>query len=178
MMCKVLRILAIIVLFSWKFSFTRNCLFAEYKLIDAIFYTIFSHLYLGYIHADYIITSQPSSSVCSDSEQSTISQCSFFIQSKNAAENPLSVTYTIPENDSTEFYAEDELWKMEDESDSSDKQNRPSYLDLAGNSGSTPVVSRKPRFQFTGTKQTIRVNKTDLHFAITFLFQLLRILTN
>lgn len=71
------------------------------------------------------------------------------MQPKNAMENPLSVTYTIPENDSTEFYAEDELWKMDDESDTSDKLNRPSYLDLAGNSGSTPVVSRKPRFQFT-----------------------------
>ncbi len=119
--------------------------------------TIFIHLliiasiqFAGYIHAEYIITSQPSSSVCSDSEQSTISQCSFFVQPKNSTENALSVTYTIPENDSTEFYAEDELWKMDDESDNSDKQNRPSYLDLAGNSGSTPVVSRKPRFQFTG----------------------------
>lgn len=32
-----------------------------------------------------------------------------------------------------------------------DNVNRPNYLDLAGNMGSTPVVSRKPKFQFTGT---------------------------
>ncbi|XP_037027621.1 uncharacterized protein LOC119068226 isoform X4 [Bradysia coprophila] len=115
----------------------------------------------SYIPADYIITSQPSSSVCSDSEQSTISQCSFFVPPKNAVENPLSVTYTIPENESTEFYGEDELWKMDDESDNSDKQNRPSYLDLAGNSGSTPVVSRKPRFQFTAAANSYELNNLN-----------------
>lgn len=56
----------------------------------------------------------------------------------------------------SEYYNEDELWKMMevDESDydgsNLDKSSRPSYLDLAGNSGSTPIVSRKPRFQFSG----------------------------
>lgn len=56
----------------------------------------------------------------------------------------------------SEYYNEDELWKMMDvdeiDGDGSDldKSSRPSYLDLAGNSGSTPIVSRKPRFQFSG----------------------------
>lgn len=52
----------------------------------------------------------------------------------------------------SEYYNEDELWKMMDvdESDGDNKSSRPSYLELANNSGSTPIVSRKPRFQFSG----------------------------
>jgi len=34
--------------------------------------------------------------------------------------------------------------------DDDDRPNRPNFLDLAGQSGSTPMSSRKPRFQFSG----------------------------
>lgn len=80
----------------------------------------------------------------------------------------LNTTYTIAEeqnrlhhqhtssdetrsgDNESEFYAEDELWKIVDENDFVDGQQRPNFLDLASNFGNTPVVSRKPTFQFTG----------------------------
>lgn len=50
-----------------------------------------------------------------------------------------------------DFYEEDELFKIEDDSITGAGSSRPSYLELAaGNVGSTPVSGRKPRFQFTG----------------------------
>lgn len=70
-------------------------------------------------------------------------------QSNQQDSSHRSATFVIPENDS-EFYAEDELWRIEDECDDDSKGNRPSYLDLAGKSGSTPMSSRKPKFQFSG----------------------------
>lgn len=117
----------------------------------------------NYPNQKYTVTTQ-SSSVCSDSETSTISQCSFVVQSNQ--NNTFTVLdhqqqpqqpqqpQQITEQES-EYYNEDELWKMMevDESDgdgSNLDKTRPSYLDLAGNSGSTPIVSRKPRFQFSG----------------------------
>lgn len=49
-----------------------------------------------------------------------------------------------------EFYNEDELLEMVDQdSYYGERPNRPSYLDLVGQEGSTPVVSRKPQFQFS-----------------------------
>ncbi|XP_037905951.1 uncharacterized protein LOC119648308 isoform X5 [Hermetia illucens] len=73
----------------------------------------------------YIVSSQ-TTSVCSDSEQSVASQCSFIVQ---PAEN-----------------ADNEHFKMLGEED---RPDRPSFLDLTGQSGSTPMVPRKPRFQFS-----------------------------
>lgn len=101
----------------------------------------------------------------SDSETSTISQCSFVVQPNNSDAGNWNSTFTVQgqqqlqqqqTDQDSEYYNEDELWKMMDvdECDYSgnplDKSDRPSYLDLAGNSGSTPIVSRKPRFQFSG----------------------------
>lgn len=107
----------------------------------------------------------------SDSEASTtstLSQGSFLIQqqsgSMNADSSMRNTTYTITEEqnrmhphtssddipDESEFYAEDELWKIVDDNDCVDGQMRPNFLDLASNFGNTPVVSRKPTFQFTG----------------------------
>lgn len=114
----------------------------------------------NYPNQKYTVTTQ-SSSVCSDSETSTISQCSFVVQSnQNNTFTVLDQQQPAPAPQKTEqeseYYNEDELWKMMevDESDydgsNLDKSSRPSYLDLAGNSGSTPIVSRKPRFQFSG----------------------------
>lgn len=80
----------------------------------------------GSSNPQYIVSSQ-TTSVCSDSEQSVASQCSFIVQ---PAEN-----------------ADNELFKMLGEED---RPDRPSFLDLTGQSGSTPMVPRKPRFQFSG----------------------------
>lgn len=130
--------------------------------------------------------------MCSDSETSTMSQCSFIAQpsthqrqeqQQSLQQNTneiLNSTFVIqnpshqqdyqqyshhnyyPSNShpnydqDSEYYNEEELWKMMDADEYNcsgsvtDSSNRPSYLELAGNSGCTPVVSRKPRFQFSG----------------------------
>lgn len=107
-----------------------------------------------------------SSSICSDSETSTISQCSFIgqpvqqlqQQQQQSNDTTLNSTFTIENqrrkytDQDSEYYNEEELWRMMDIDEydnSTDQTNRPSYLDLAGNSGCTPIVSRKPRFQFS-----------------------------
>lgn len=105
------------------------------------------NVFIGFAYPNYIVTSQPTS-VCSDSETSTISQCSFVVQPTSSSDNSANTTFTITENDN-EFYDEDELWKIDDE-DEPNARHRPGYLELAGKSGSTPVSSRKPRFHFTG----------------------------
>lgn len=110
--------------------------------------------YLGFTYPNYIVTSQPSST-CSDSENSTLSQCSFVVQQAPMNNPCVDRTYILSgvnENiNDSEFYGEDELWRIDDESDGGDKNSsRPSFLDLAGKSGSTPMSSRKPRFQFSG----------------------------
>lgn len=84
-----------------------------------------------------------------------MSQCSFVVQpNQNNSADWNNKTFTVTGNEQdSEFYNEDELWKMmgvEQGDYIGDQTNRPSYLDLAGNSGSTPMVSRKPRFQFSG----------------------------
>lgn len=111
----------------------------------------------------------------SDSEASTtstLSQGSFLVQqqqqqSLNTDHSLRNKNYIIAEeqnrlnqhtssddtrsgDNESEFYAEDELWKIVDEDDCVDGQTRPNFLDLASNFGNTPVVSRKPTFQFTG----------------------------
>lgn len=91
------------------------------------------------------MTSQPSS-LCSDSEASTLSQCSFVVQPHQNSTAILKDTYIVEAEPDSEFYNEDELWKLM----GADHKDRPSTLDLASNSHSTPITSRKPRFQFSG----------------------------
>lgn len=161
----------------------------------------------NYQNQTYTVTMQ-SSSICSDSEISTISQGSFVGQAmrekpnndaimnstfmvdnqvKQQQQQQQSLTAPLEQqqqpsqsplqeqqqqkqqaplpppppqpplqhqqsNQDSEYYNEEELWRMMDgdELDSSgDQTHRPAYLELAGNSGSTPIVSRKPRFQFS-----------------------------
>lgn len=134
----------------------------------------------NYQNQTYTVTMQ-SSSICSDSETSTISQCSFIgqpmqqtqkqqLKQQQSNDTTLNSTFTIENqrrqhfDQDSEYYNEEELWRMMDidEYDNSiDQSNRPSYLDLAGNSGCTPIVSRKPRFQFSSMYQ-IHVNSDYL----------------
>lgn len=55
-----------------------------------------------------------------------------------------------PEDDNVGYYDDDELEDSVSQCDG-DRPNRPSFLNLglAGQSGSTPVVSRKPAFPFS-----------------------------
>lgn len=109
-----------------------------------------------------------SSSVCSDSETSTISQSSFVNQKLKQAptcDNELmNGTFTVeqfkqsppqqqrPCGEDSEYYNEEELWRLMDidECGTTEHTNRPTLLDIGGSSGCTPVVSRKPMFQFSG----------------------------
>lgn len=134
-----------------------------------------------------------SSSICSDSEISTISLGSFVGQPAQPKHNnhatEMNSTFTVENQDKqqqqqqqqqppqpqlqhqhsnqdSEYYNEEELWHMmdADEMDGSvDQTNRPSYLELAGNSGNTPIVSRKPRFQFSSMLLgTIQMSLNDV----------------
>lgn len=132
----------------------------------------------GFNYPKYIVSSQ-TASVYSDSEASTtstLSQGSFLVQQQQQHQQHSSIidnslrnkNCTITEeqhrlnqhtssddtrsggDNESEFYAEDELWKIVDDGDCVDGQSRPNFLDLASNFGNTPVVSRKPTFQFTG----------------------------
>lgn len=52
-----------------------------------------------------------------------------------------------PENETEEFYNEDELLSMvDDESYYGERPGRPNYLDLSSNAGHTPVTLKKPQF--------------------------------
>lgn len=120
------------------------------------------------------------SSVCSDSEASTISQGSFGGQTVKKSQQQcnnavLDSTFTVdnyympqqqqqqqqnrPCADDSEYYNDEELWRMmdvdESGSASSQSRDRPSYLDVYGNGGGYAVVTRKPVFQLSG----------KLHFA-------------
>lgn len=50
-------------------------------------------------------------------------------------------------------------FRVVDEDD--DRPDRPKYLDLVGQSGSTPVVSRKPCFQFSLAANSYELNNLD-----------------
>lgn len=52
-----------------------------------------------------------------------------------------------PENETEEFYNEDELLSMvDDESYYGERPDRPNYLDLSSQAGHTPVALKKPQF--------------------------------
>lgn len=123
----------------------------------------------------YTMTTQ--SSVCSDSEASTISQGSFVGQTVKKAQQQsnnamLDSTFTVDNyympqqqqqqqqfqnrtcGDESEYYNDEELWRMmdvdENGSASSQSRDRPNYLDVYGNGGGYAVVTRKPVFQLSG----------------------------
>lgn len=128
------------------------------------------------------------SSVCSDSETSTISQGSFVGQTVQKSQQQsnnamLDSTFTVdnyympqqqqqqqqfqnrPCGDDSEYYNDEELWRMmdvdENGSASSQSRDRPNYLDVYGNGGGYAVVTRKPMFQLSG-KLNLTVNQSFL----------------
>ncbi|XP_055324528.1 uncharacterized protein LOC129579051 isoform X4 [Sitodiplosis mosellana] len=123
-----------------------------------------------YQNQTYTVTMQ-SSSVCSDSETSTISQGSFINKALKQApqcdNRVMNGTFTVdqfkqpppqqlplqqrPCGEDSEYYNEEELWRLMDvdEYGTAEHPDRPSHLDIGGSSGCTPVVSRKPMFQFS-----------------------------
>lgn len=111
--------------------------------------------------AHYVVCSQPtSSSVYSDSEASTLSQASLVNVTRCASGCCSSETYTIREGDS-ESEADGRSVNM----DPGERQvvNRPNFLNLgtASQGGNTPVVSRKPMFQFTVPSNAYELNNLD-----------------
>ncbi|XP_059612237.1 uncharacterized protein LOC132258781 isoform X2 [Phlebotomus argentipes] len=103
--------------------------------------------------AHYVVCSQAtSSSVYSDSE-STLSQS---FANARCAQGCCSDTYTIREGDSESEADVEGL-------DERQVANRPNFLNLgaASQSGCTPVVSRKPMFQFTVPSNAYELNNLD-----------------
>ena len=154
-----------------------------------MFFFLFSIKGFDYQNQTYTVTMQ-SSSVCSDSETSTISQSSFVNQTLKQAptcDNRLmNGTFTVeqfkqsppppqqqqqqplqqrPCGEDSEYYNEEELWRLMDvdECGTTEHPDRPNLLDIGGSSGCTPVVSRKPMFQFSG----------NFPLALVSLFELL-----
>lgn len=115
----------------------------------------------SFTYPRYIVTSQPTTSVGSDSEASSslISQCSFVVQPADETAiggGGILDSFNLPSISDADYYEEEELWRVDDDDEDGDDCRgsfRPSSIgssQLAGKSGSTPVSSRKPRFQFTG----------------------------
>lgn len=117
--------------------------------------------FTGSSNPKYLVSGQTS---CSDSDTSTFSQCSFVVQpaySSNheySSSNINSTTQII--DPSLEYYDEDELYQMELECDD-DRPDRPNYLDLVGQSGSTPTVPRKPFYKFSVAANAYELNNLD-----------------
>lgn len=126
----------------------------------------------SFTYPRYIVTSQPTTSVGSDSEaSSSISQCSFVVQPADAAAAAVVADgdfglASLGDTDA-DYYEEDELWRVEDEENGDGgggdggaelrRCGQSSAGSLAGKCGSTPVSSRKPRFQFTGKQKYKRI---------------------
>lgn len=119
-------------------------------------------LCVGSGNLQYLVTSQPSS-ICSDSEKSLDSQCSYVVQSNHPLDpnEPINATYIVEDvAGKGEFYDEEELYRMVD-SEYGGRPDRPNFLDLVANSECPPVASRKPRFQFTVAANAYELNKLD-----------------
>lgn len=75
--------------------------------------------------------------------------------------DPHELVRIIPDDDDGEgFYDSDELEKLEN--DDASPVKRPEFLNLGAQSGSTPVVSRKPCYQFSiATANAYELNNLD-----------------
>lgn len=107
----------------------------------------------------YMVSSQTSNS---DSDTSSFSQCSYVVQptsSVNIYKAPNENHSTQNFDNNLEYYEEDELFRIVDGND--DRPDRPNFLDLADQSGSTPVVPRKPFYQFTVPANAYELNNLD-----------------
>nr|XP_029736242.1 uncharacterized protein LOC109397657 isoform X2 [Aedes albopictus] len=74
-----------------------------------------------------------------------------------------NVSARLEENLDESYYCDDEI-DIESlyEDDDGEPQKRPNFLNLAGESGSTPMSSRKPRFQFSvATTNAYELNNLD-----------------
>lgn len=153
-------------------STSKSKLFLSFVLENFILIFFLSLQGFNYQNQTYTVNTQ--SSVCSDSETSTISQCSFVGQPLKQPQQQCNNdvhdgTFIVddhykhqqkPSGDESEYYNDEELWRMMDVDESGcagggrqsiHSRNRPNELDVySGSSGYTPVVSRKPMFQFSG----------------------------
>lgn len=78
--------------------------------------------------------------------------------------DPHELVHIIPDDDDDGegFYDSDELEKFEHDGESPDRLKRPEFLNLGAQSGSTPVVSRKPAYQFSiATANAYELNNLD-----------------
>lgn len=78
--------------------------------------------------------------------------------------DPHELVRIMPDDDDGEgFYDSDELEKLEHDDDSPDSRlKRPEFLNLSSQGGSTPVVSRKPIYQFSiATANAYELNNLD-----------------
>ncbi|XP_065084945.1 uncharacterized protein LOC135707146 isoform X2 [Ochlerotatus camptorhynchus] len=68
----------------------------------------------------------------------------------------------VQENLDESYYCDDEIDIESLYEDEGEQQKRPNFLNLAGESGSTPMSSRKPRFQFSvATANAYELNNLD-----------------
>jgi hypothetical protein len=75
--------------------------------------------------------------------------------------DPSELVRIIPDDDGEGFYDSDELEKLERD-DATSPIKRPGFLNLSSQSGSTPVVSRKPCYQFSiATANAYELNNLD-----------------
>lgn len=113
----------------------------------------------------YIISEGTSSGTMTPYSDSSADTLTVISQSQRMQYyDPNELVRIIPDDDDDGegFYDSDELEKLEHDGESPDRLKRPEFLNLGAQSGSTPVVSRKPIYQFSiATANAYELNNLD-----------------
>lgn len=116
-------------------------------------------------HQSYVISEGTSSGTMTPYSDSSADTLTVISQSQRMQYyDPNELVRIIPDEDEDGegFYDSDELEKLEHDDESPDRLKRPEYLNLGAQSGSTPVVSRKPVYQFSiATANAYELNNLD-----------------
>lgn len=119
---------------------------------------------IGSNNQTYVISEGTSSGTMTPYSDSSADTLTVISQSQRMQYyDPHELVHIIPDDDDGEgFYDSDELEKLEQEGESLDRLKRPEHLNLNSQSGSTPVVSRKPIYQFSiATANAYELNNLD-----------------
>ena len=119
----------------------------------------------SYNNQTYIISEGTSSGTMTPYSDSSADTLTVISQSQRMQYyDPHELVHIIPDDDEDGegFYDSDELEKLEHDSESPDRLKRPEFLNLGAQSGSTPVVLRKPAYQFSiATANAYELNNLD-----------------
>lgn len=127
--------------------------------------TLKSSASIGSNNQTYIISEGTSSGTMTPYSDSSADTLTVISQSQRMQYyDPHELVRIMPDDDEDGegFYDSDELEKLEHDGESPDRLKRPEFLNLGAQSGSTPVVSRKPAYLFSiATANAYELNNLD-----------------